>query len=545
MAIPSNQYLEQQQMQMNTYVVVWRNKADLDTISIDDLYHNFKIVEQEVKRTVTLSSSLGSQNMAFPLSFGSINEVDTANIQVSTVSTPVSTVSSYDNTANLSDANVYAFRANQPNGSQLVYEDLEQIHEDDLEEIDLKWQLALLSMRARRTRKVEENLHITFLENKPMIAGGGPEWLFDIDALSKSMNYAPVPAGTHSNDFAGKGASFDADSDGHNKDKHGPSQASKSDNQKRPNAESSTKTINTIRPVNTATPTYVDYPSDHLKPDLEDTRIFDDAYDDRDKGAESDYNNLEIVISVSLIPSNRIHKDHPKEQIIGEVNTAVQTRKMAKQNEAGSYARRASPVQATKCLDIGGFTSWKKAIGTKWVYRNKRDQQGILVKNKAKLVAQGHRQEEGIDYDEFFAHVAQIEAIRLFLAYASFMDFPVYQIDVKSAFLYGSIEEKAYVSQPSGFVDPEIPDRVVKTASTPMETHKPLSNDASGTDVDVHLYRYLKGQPTLGLWYPKDSPLELIAYSDSDYAGASLYKKSTTEGCQFLGSRLISCQCKK
>ncbi|GJW84199.1 ribonuclease H-like domain-containing protein [Tanacetum coccineum] len=104
----------------NTHVVVWRNKPDLETISFDDLYNNFKIVEQEVKRIVSTDSTL-------------------------------------DSTANLSDATVYAFLANQPNGSQLVHEDLEQIHEDDLEEMDLKWHLALLSMRARkyyqRTRK--------------------------------------------------------------------------------------------------------------------------------------------------------------------------------------------------------------------------------------------------------------------------------------------------------------------------------------------------------------------------------------------------------
>ncbi|GKG44916.1 hypothetical protein Tco_0494994, partial [Tanacetum coccineum] len=90
------------------------------------------------------------QNMAFVSSLGTANEVDTANIQVSIVNTPVSTASTHDNTANLSDATIYAFLDNQPNGSQLIHEDLEQIHEDDLKEMDLKWQLALLSMRARR-----------------------------------------------------------------------------------------------------------------------------------------------------------------------------------------------------------------------------------------------------------------------------------------------------------------------------------------------------------------------------------------------------------
>ncbi|GKB91182.1 putative ribonuclease H-like domain-containing protein [Tanacetum coccineum] len=136
----------------NTHVVVWRNKSDLDTMSIDDLYNNFKIVEQEVKRIVTSSSNsnLSSQNMAFVSSPSSTNEVNTASVQVSTANSPVSTTDSQDSTANLSDATVYAFLANQPNRSQLVHEDLEQIHEDDLEEMDLKWQLALLSMRARR-----------------------------------------------------------------------------------------------------------------------------------------------------------------------------------------------------------------------------------------------------------------------------------------------------------------------------------------------------------------------------------------------------------
>ncbi|GKD69348.1 hypothetical protein Tco_1323438 [Tanacetum coccineum] len=113
----------------NTHVVIWRNKPDLDTMSFDDLYNNFKIVEQEVKGTANSSS----QNMAFV----------PASTQVSTASTQVSST-------NLSDDTVYVFLACQPNGSQLVYEDLEQIHEDDIEEMDLKWQLALLSMRTKR-----------------------------------------------------------------------------------------------------------------------------------------------------------------------------------------------------------------------------------------------------------------------------------------------------------------------------------------------------------------------------------------------------------
>ncbi|GJX39715.1 putative ribonuclease H-like domain-containing protein [Tanacetum coccineum] len=116
----------------------------------------------------------------------------------------------------------------------------------------------------------------------------------------------------------------------------------------------------------------------------------------------------------------------------------------------------------------------KRAIGTKWVYRNKKDERGIIVRNKARLVSQGYTQEEGIDYNEVFAPVARIEAIRLFFAYASFMGLIVYQMDVKSAFLYGTIEEEVYVCQPPGFEDPQFPDKQEPiTISTPKfaETH--------------------------------------------------------------------------
>nr|GEX75554.1 putative reverse transcriptase, RNA-dependent DNA polymerase [Tanacetum cinerariifolium] len=241
-----------------------------------------------------------------------------------------------------------------------------------------------------------------------------------------------------------------------------------------------------------------------------------------------------------------------------------------------------------------------------------------------------HRLEEGIDYEEVFSPVERIEAIKLFLAYASFMGFMVYQIDVKNAFLYETIKEEVYACQPPGFKDPDYPDKVYKVvkalyglhqaprawyetlanyllnngfqrgkidqtlfikkkkASTPIDTEKPLLKDPDGKGVDVHtcrsmigslmyltssrpdimfavcacarfqvtpkashlhavkrIFRYLKGKPHLGLWYPKDSPFYLVAYLDSDYAGASLDRKSTTGGCQFLSCRLISWQCKK
>nr|GEY65402.1 ribonuclease H-like domain, reverse transcriptase, RNA-dependent DNA polymerase [Tanacetum cinerariifolium] len=284
----------------------------------------------------------------------------------------------------------------------------------------------------------------------------------------------------------------------------------------------------------------------------------------------------------------------------------------------------------------------------------------VLVDLPNGKMAIGHTQEEGIDYKEVFAPVARIEAIRLFLAYASFMGFMVHQMDVKSTFLYGTIEEEVYVCQPLGFEDLDYPDKVYKvvkalyglhqapkawyetlasyllengfyrgkidqtlfikrqkvkhkpdgilisqdkyvakilrkfglndgkSASTPIDTEKPLLKDPDREDMDVHTYRsmigslmyltssrpdimfaicacarfqvtpkashlhavkrnlrYLKGKPHLGLWYPKDSPFDLVAYSDSDYVGASLDRNSNIGGCQFLGCRLIFWQCKK
>ncbi|GJY10322.1 retrovirus-related pol polyprotein from transposon TNT 1-94 [Tanacetum coccineum] len=157
-----------------------------------------------------------------------------------------------------------------------------------------------------------------------------------------------------------------------------------------------------------------------------------------------------------------------------------------------------------------------------WVFRNKRDERSIVVKNKARLVAQGHRQEEGIDYDEVFAHVARIEAIRLFLAFASYKGFLVYQMDVKSAFLYGTIEEEVYVHQPPGFVDPAHPNKKVMPQKIPVEATWEI----------LILFGTTGEATTFGFF-------QLVKSS------ASLDRKSTTGGCQFLGRRLISWQCKK
>ncbi|GKC20702.1 putative ribonuclease H-like domain-containing protein, partial [Tanacetum coccineum] len=210
--------------------------------------------------------------------------------------------------------------------------------------------------------------------------------------------------------------------------------------------------------------------------------------DDEDFDAEADMTNLDTHILVSRTPTTIIHKDHLLEQIIKDIHSAPQTRRMTKSvtdhepKKVIQALKDPSWIEAMQeeLLQFKLQQVWtlvdlpygKRAIGTKWVYRNKKDERGIVIRNKARLVAQGYTQEEGIDYDEVFAPVARIEAIRLFLAYASFKDFVVYQMDVKSAFLYGKIEEEVYVCQPPGFEDPEFPDRVYKVEKALYGLHQ-------------------------------------------------------------------------
>ncbi|GJZ72734.1 putative ribonuclease H-like domain-containing protein [Tanacetum coccineum] len=222
-------------------------------------------------------------------------------------------------------------------------------------------------------------------------------------------------------------------------------------------------------------------------------------------------------MNVSPIPTTRIDKDHPKDQIIGDLTSAIQTRRMTKisdEHAMVSYInkqRRTNHKDYQNCLFACFLSqkepkkviqaledpSWieaiqeellqfqlqkvwtlvdlpngKRAIGTKWVFINKKDERGIVIRNKARLVAQGYTQEEGINYDEVFAPVARIEAIRLFLAHASYMGFIVYQMDVKSAFLYGTIEEEVYICQPPGFEDPQFLDKVYKVEKALYGLHQ-------------------------------------------------------------------------
>ncbi|GJY58000.1 putative ribonuclease H-like domain-containing protein [Tanacetum coccineum] len=221
-----------------------------------------------------------------------------------------------------------------------------------------------------------------------------------------------------------------------------PRKDSKCKDQEKEDNVNSTNTVNvaSTNEVNVVGgKTSIELPFHPNMPALEDDSIFDFSRDDEDDGAVADINNLDTTIQVSHILTTRIHKDHPLDQVIGDLQSTTQTRNMSKNLEE---------------------------------HRNKKDERGIVIRNKARLVAQGYTQEEGIDYDEVFAPVARIEAIRLFLAYASFKDFVVYQMDVKSAFLYGKIEEEVYVCQPPGFEDPDFPDRVYKVEKALYGLHQ-------------------------------------------------------------------------
>ncbi|GJW28349.1 putative ribonuclease H-like domain-containing protein [Tanacetum coccineum] len=197
-------------------------------------------------------------------------------------------------------------------------------------------------------------------------------------------------------------------------------------------------------------------------PELEEIGIFSDAEDDY---SGADINNLDTYFQVSPVPTTRIHRDHPVEKIIGDLNSTPQTRRMTK-----SLNKHEEPKKVVQALND---PSWIEAMQEELLqFKNNKDEKGIVIKNKARLVAQGYTQEEGIDYDEVFAPVARIEAIRLFLAYASFKDFVVYQMDVKSAFLYGKIEEEVYVCQPLGFKDPDFLNRVYKVEKALYGLHQ-------------------------------------------------------------------------
>nr|GEY54684.1 putative reverse transcriptase, RNA-dependent DNA polymerase [Tanacetum cinerariifolium] len=336
-------------------------------------------------------------------------------------------------------------------------------------------------------------------------------------------------------------------------------------------------------------------------PSLDNALTMSNRFEDTIR-VEADLSNMESSIPASSTPTFKIHNDHPKSQIIGPVDTLEEPKKIFNALKDPSWVEAIQEeLLQFKIQNVWILVDCPKGvrpIGTKWFLKNKKG-------------------------------------------------FTVYQLDVKSAFLYGAIDEEVYVMQPPGFQDLEFPDRFykvekaiefkalmhekfqmsdmgkltfffglqvlqkkdgiflsqdkyvgdihkkfkyldVRSANTPMDKENLWGKDGPGKDVELHLYRsmirslvyltasrpdimfaicacprhqvtpkechlyavkrifrYLKGHPKLGLWYPKESPFDLVAYSDSDYGGATQDRKSTTGGCQFLGRRLISWQCNK
>nr|GEX05577.1 retrovirus-related Pol polyprotein from transposon TNT 1-94 [Tanacetum cinerariifolium] len=415
----------------------------------------------------------------------------------------------------------------------------------------------------------------------------------------------------------------------------------------------------------------------------------DVAFDEKEPEFEGRKPESEVNVSPSSSPQSKKHDDKTKREAKGKSPVESLTRYKNLSAEFKDFSNNSINEDTAVELDDITYFDDKDDVGAEADFTNletsiieellqfKMQKVCVLFDLPHGKRAIGHTQDEGIDYEEVFTPVARIEAIQLFLAYASFMGFMVYQMDVKSVFLYGTIEEEIYVCQPPGLEDPNYPDKrgkidhtlfikrqkghillvqiyvddIIfgsttkdlckafeklmkdkfqmssmgeltfflglqvkqkkdwifisqdkyvdeilrkfgltdgKSASTPKDTEKPLLKDPDGEDVDVHTYRsmigslmyltssrpdimfavcvcarlqvtpnishlhavkrifrYLNGKPHLGLWYPKDSAFNLVAYSDSDFASASLDRKSTTGGCQLFGCRLISWQCKK
>ncbi|GMP75039.1 hypothetical protein CsSME_00032259 [Camellia sinensis var. sinensis] len=245
-----------------------------------------------------------------------------------------------------------------------------------------------------------------------------------------------------------------------------------------------------------------------------------------------------VTTSPELKPSARVKLNHPAQQVIGSVSDRMKTRRQIRDENFKEALLDNSWVNAMH-EELGQFERNKvwtlvprprdmNVIGTKWIFKNKSDENGTVVRNKARLVAQGYTQVEGVDYDETFAPVARLESIRILLGVACFLGFKLFQMDVKSAFLNGYLKEEAYVEQPKGFEDPKCPNHVYKLdkalyglkqaprifvsqskyaknlvskfglesakhARTPMSTSLHLSKDSSGIDVDPTLYRSMIG----------------------------------------------------
>nr|GEW54387.1 putative ribonuclease H-like domain-containing protein [Tanacetum cinerariifolium] len=411
-----------------------------------------------------------------------------------------------------------------------------------------------------RTRIIQKILHVDFLENKPNLKGIGPTWLFNIDSLSGTMNYHPVTAGNQTNSGAGFQDNLDAEKAGEKVDQsymHFSMWLSVSSTNPQNNAE-------------------------------------DAAFDGKEHDFDVKKPESKVILSLSSSAQSKEQDDKTMKEAKGKspVESVTGYRDL-NADVTGLSNTTVSPTYG----DASQFPDDPDMPGLEnIIYSDNEviDERGIVIKNKARLVAQRHTQEEVIDYEEVFAPVARIEAIRLFLAYASFMGFMMYQMDVKSAFLYGTIEEEVYVCQPSGFEDPDHPDNVYKVVKAlyglhqaPRAWYETLATYLLENDLCRYFEKLMKDkfqmssmreltfflglqvkQKKDGIFISQDkyvakilrkfgltegksasTPIDtekpLLKDPDGENVDVHTYRKSITGGCQFLRCRLISWQCKK
>ncbi|GKB00142.1 retrovirus-related pol polyprotein from transposon TNT 1-94 [Tanacetum coccineum] len=607
----NQKFLRSLSPEWNTHTIVWRNKCEIDTLSLDDLYNNLKIYKPEVNGTSSLSTN--TQNLAFVSSNStsstmdqfntaarwqmamltmrarrflkntgrkfSVNGIETIGFDKSKGESPlpkktrravpvVTTTSNalmscdgsgydwsdqakegptnfafmaYSSTSSYSKVSTDSNCLESVEATLLVYKKNEFVYEEDIKvlkrEINLR-EVAITELRRKldfaQKQKDEIKLTVEKFENST----NSLSKLIDCQIVDKckigkarmeivpGKDYILLPLWPTDSTIL--------------KFKDDPSKEGGSNDQEKEDNVNNTNTVNaaSINEVDAVgAKTSIKLLDDPNMLELEDIVYSDD---DEDVAAEADMNNLDAFMPFSPILTTRIHKDHLIEQIIRDLNSTPQTRRMTKNLEEHEPKKviqalhnpswievmkdELQQFKLQKVWTLVDLPNRKRPIGTKWVYRNKKDERGIMIKNKVRLVAQGYTQEKGIDYDEVFAPVTRIEAIRLFLAYASFKDFVGYEMDVKSAFLYGRLKRKSmfvnhqdlkiqtfligytklksiqkkdgiFISQYKyvGEILKKFGFTKVKTASIPIETQKPLLKDEDGEEIDVHMYRSMIG----------------------------------------------------
>ncbi|KAD3067039.1 hypothetical protein E3N88_34919 [Mikania micrantha] len=286
----------------------------------------------------------------------------------------------------------------------------------------------------KRTGVVELWYNVDVQRHTPIPEGKGTNWLFDYDKLFESFNLSP--------NVTDDEISLQMLYDLQNSEDQGVSHQV-DDNH--PTEEGTSEAVN----------------DDWSLEDDQD--IFEDAVS-HDQDIDQNITNLDHNVGIPQVPVSRVHVNHPVVQIIGDPSAGIEPKSVTEALREPAWVEamqeELNQFQKLGVWHLVELPKGEKKIGTRWVLRCKRDDRGVIFQNKARLVVQGFKQIEGIDYDEVFAPVVRLEAIRLFLAFAAHKKFKVFQLDVKSAFLYGSLKETAYVCQPSGFKDPIHRDQV-------------------------------------------------------------------------------------